>query len=105
MYVFGGRSDQGQEIFTGNSVYHNDLYAFDVKTCKWEKIHGISDPLTEEELETQADSHLPPCGRRSHSALAYKNKIYTFGGFQENSKMHFNDLYEFDTGKGSCHLS
>jgi len=38
LYVFGGRMDVGQETFTGESFYSNDLYAFDTQRKIWIEI-------------------------------------------------------------------
>ena len=104
--------DFGRHRFTGDSFYSNDLYAFNVTTRTWSEIrpdtsserqsfqlaqhqHQQNSITSSEEAQRQRFS---PCGRRSHSAVVYKNKIIIFGGFQENLHKHFNDLYEFDTG-------
>ena len=101
MYIFGGRMDFGHEVFTGESFYSNDFYAFDTIKKIWTEIRSD----TSRQVLSAADSSIAniskvfsPCGRRSHSAVVYKRKIIIFGGFQENSHKHFNDLYEFDIG-------
>ena len=82
--------DAGQEEFTNRSFYSNDLYAFNLTTEKWTQIVSTSS------LSEQTSS---PSGRRSHSAIVYKDKIIIFGGFkQSDNPTHFNDLYEFDSG-------
>lgn len=106
MYIFGGRSDLGQEMFTGNSIYFNDLYVFNFGTKTWEQIHPDNQPTnndddyaSDEDEKLKKSNPVYPSGRRSHSMLAYKNRLIMFGGFQENLKKHFNDLFEFDCDK------
>lgn len=101
MYIFGGRMDKGHEVFTGESFYSNDIHMFDTTKKVWIELkpdssnHVLSsgDQTTSEENKQKLFS---PCGRRSHSAVVYKRKIIIFGGFQENTHKHYNDLYEFD---------
>lgn len=102
MFIFGGRMDCGHETFTGESFYSNDLYMFDINKNLWTEVRAD----TSRSLESSAsDSNIPkekafsPCGRRSHSAAVYKQKIIVFGGFQENIHKHFNDIYEYDVDK------
>ena len=112
--------DFGRHRFTGDSFYSNDLYAFNLKTKTWSEIrpdtsterpsiqmqqqqqqqqqHEQNDP-TLNHNEALLSQKFSPCGRRSHSAVVYKSKILVFGGYQENLHRHYNDLYEFDTGK------
>lgn len=89
LYVFGGRMDRGQDTFTGESFYSNDLYAFDTQQKIWTQIK----PNTSRNEDSEKGV---PCGRRSHSAVVYKRKMIIFGGFDENSNKHFNELYEFN---------
>jgi len=102
--------DFGRHRFTGDSFYSNDLYAFNVITKTWSEIRPDTSserqPIQQQQQQnTSANDNtltrrkFSPCGRRSHSAVVYKNKILIFGGFQENLHKHFNDLHEFDTGK------
>lgn len=53
MYVFGGRSDYGGEIFTNHEIYCNKIQVFDTSTSTW------MEPVT---------YGIQPIGRRSHSA-------------------------------------
>lgn len=55
----------------------NELWRFDFKKTKWQKIN----------------SKLTPPGRRSHKAIVYKDKMYMFGGFAEKP---MNDFWQFD---------
>ena len=50
--------------------------------------------LCREELSTIG---VAPEGRRSHSAIKYRNGIIIFGGGSKNSFKHFNDLFLFNT--------
>ena len=53
MYIFGGRSDQGGNVYTNNEIYCNKLQIFDTSTRTW--------------IEPETTGVLP-IGRRSHSA-------------------------------------
>jgi len=86
--------DAGQDEFTNRSFYSNDLYAFNLTTQKWTQIFSTLSMTDQNENEK-----FSPSGRRSHSAIVYKDKIIIFGGFmQSDSPTHFNDLFEFDSG-------
>ena len=62
MYVFGGRSDRGGEIFTNNEMYCNRLQTFNTVSKTWHE------PVT---------TGKSPTGRRSHSVCKYyKNFNY-----------------------------
>jgi N-acetylneuraminic acid mutarotase len=92
--------DQGQEEFTNRSIYSNDLYAFNLITEKWAQIISTSSLP-----ESSESGKVSPSGRRSHSAIVYKDKIIIFGGFrQSDNPTHFNDLYEFDSGNLNLNL-
>ena len=92
--------DCGNETFTGESFYSNDLFMFDVSKKTWTQIRpDTSRSLELNQSNLQKSKVFSPCGRRSHSAVAYKKKIIIFGGFQENIHKHFNDIYEYDVGK------
>lgn len=82
MFVFGGRKDVSETRFTGDSVYLNDMYAFDMKSRQWNKI---------------VNKLVAPSERRSHTAVVLGKKLLIFGGVQENLRKHYNDMYEFDT--------
>ncbi|RIA83176.1 hypothetical protein C1645_834209 [Glomus cerebriforme] len=71
MYVFGG-----QHV----GRYLNDLVVFDIKTrTSWDFIVPNNQP--------------PPC-RSGHVSFAYKEKIYIFGGIDENKC--YNDVWCYD---------
>ena len=103
IYIFGGRMDHGRTRFTGENFYSNDLYSFDVLSLKWTELRtdtSSQSNLLQIMANTVDIQHkFSPCGRRSHSAIAYNNKVIVFGGFQENIQKHFNDMYEYDIGK------
>lgn len=82
MYIFGGRSDTFQHNRV--EVYDNGINYIDFQSKTWHKIDSIG---------------TVPDGRRSHSAIVYQNKIFIFGGYNENKKLHYNDLYCFDPKK------
>ncbi|XP_061162485.1 ankyrin repeat and SOCS box protein 3-like [Saccostrea echinata] len=81
MYVFGGRSDYGGEIFTNHEIYCNKIQIFDTSTSTW------MEPVT---------SGIQPIGRRSHSAFVYKGNLYIFGGYNGLHDLHFRDIFRFD---------
>ncbi|PVD26303.1 hypothetical protein C0Q70_13974 [Pomacea canaliculata] len=81
IYIFGGRSDQGMEMFTNQEIYCNTMYTFNTNTWVWETVH-----VSEEE----------PTGRRSHSTFEYNGRLYVFGGYNGVVNRHFNDLHMFD---------
>lgn len=82
MYVFGGRSDQGGNMFTNVEFYCNKIQAFDTMSNSW--FEPVSHGLT-------------PTGRRSHSVFTYNNCIYIFGGYNGQHDLHFKDIFKFDT--------
>jgi len=81
MYVFGGRYDHIGPLRTPQNIYDNRLYVFHPKHQSWSLV--------------PAKGQIP-CGRRSHSAFVYQNKLYIFGGYNNVMGDHFNDLHEFD---------
>jgi len=72
IYIFGGKSNG----------YRNDCYRLDVN----------GKVLTKIEPKGPA-----PAPRYGHSAVAYKGKMFIFGGY-DNTAMACNDLYSFDAG-------
>lgn len=82
IYLFGGRGTSYMNSFTNIiETYSNVLWYFDLTTFTWHKPDVTGDI---------------PCGRRSHSAFVYDDKMYIFGGYNAIEGKHFNDLYEFD---------
>ncbi|KAG7306015.1 hypothetical protein JYU34_008586 [Plutella xylostella] len=86
MYVFGGRGDL-------NSPYdsHEELY------CP--QVHYLD--TVKEEWVALTPRGTWPEGRRSHSAWVRDGYMYIFGGFNGNSKNHFNDLYRYSAKDNS----
>ncbi|KAL3986106.1 Galactose oxidase central domain family protein [Acanthocheilonema viteae] len=81
MYVFGGRSDLHGAFHSSRDYYSDVLKVLNLKTGHWE------DPKVTGDC---------PCGRRSHSAWIYNNKMYIFGGYLGTENRHLNELHEFD---------
>ncbi|KAK9885657.1 hypothetical protein WA026_012421 [Henosepilachna vigintioctopunctata] len=83
LYLFGGRGTTlAMDNFSNvNEIYSKDLWCLDLKTLVWQR------PVVSGDL---------PCGRRSHSAFVYNNKMYIFGGYNALKAKHFNDLFEFN---------
>lgn len=75
MVTFGGFVDSGRE---------NDLWQYVFETDTWAKL----DPITKE----------MPCKRSGHSAVVYNDKMYIFGGVDDEIN-RLNDLWEFDLKK------
>ena len=75
MVIFGGFVDSGRE---------NDLWEYCFTTGKWKEIEA----LTKEK----------PCKRSGHSAVVYQDKMYIFGGVDDEIN-RLNDLWEFDLKK------
>uniref|UniRef100_A0A915Q2G9 DUF4110 domain-containing protein n=1 Tax=Setaria digitata TaxID=48799 RepID=A0A915Q2G9_9BILA len=81
MYVFGGRSDVHGAFHSSRDYYSDILKVLNLQTGRWE------DPKVTGDC---------PCGRRSHSAWVYNNKMYIFGGYLGTENRHLNELHEFD---------
>lgn len=92
--MFGGRKDVAGTRFSGDSIYLNDMYAFDTTRREWSKIEYKQ---REQEAISNQSQCTGPSERRSHSAVVLGKKLLIFGGVQENIRKHFNDMYEFDT--------
>ena len=100
--------DSQGEKFSNNcsNFYCNRLFEYDTKEFTWNEVLPLMDnyndlTLTDDLNRTLTDdennsSNYVPDGRRSHSAVAYGNRIIFFGGYDEVKKIHFNDLFEFD---------
>ncbi|KAH3854104.1 kelch domain-containing protein 3-like [Dreissena polymorpha] len=85
MYVFGGRSDMGGNLFTNMEMYCDSVHMFDTVTCTW---------------QTAISRGFRPTGRRSHSAFTHNNCIYIFGGYNGYHDVHFKEVFKYDT---ECH--
>ncbi|XP_065052421.1 kelch domain-containing protein 3-like [Rhopilema esculentum] len=81
IYVFGGRGDRNGPIHTNEDIYDNAVYEFDTEKLKW-TVLSVSGNV--------------PHGRRSHSAIAYNDNIYIFGGYNGQLNKHFADLWKFN---------
>ncbi|OHT08364.1 hypothetical protein TRFO_23204 [Tritrichomonas foetus] len=73
LYIFGGHG-HGNEYF-------NDTWQYDILSEQWTKLVIFNSPS-------------PRC---EHSAIAYNNKIYLFGG--RYKKKYYNNLYVLDLEK------
>ncbi|XP_026751898.1 kelch domain-containing protein 3 [Galleria mellonella] len=81
MYVFGGRG--GGDFSPYNNLdeeYCPKVYYLDTVEQKW----VVTNP-----------TGTWPEGRRSHSAWLHNDFMYIFGGFNGDTKTHFNDLYRY----------
>ncbi|ESO85378.1 hypothetical protein LOTGIDRAFT_205828 [Lottia gigantea] len=85
MYIFGGRSDEGGDIFTNHEIYCNKIQTFNTITNTWSQL-----PVTHGAI---------PSGRRSHSAFTYQGLMYIFGGYNGIYDQHYNDVYALDPVK------
>jgi len=72
LYTFGGWNGFSK-------AWYNDVHKFEFATKTWSKV--------------SAKGTVPP-QRTSHTAVVWKDKMYTFGGF--SGEHYLNDLYEFD---------
>ncbi|KAK6181602.1 hypothetical protein SNE40_009424 [Patella caerulea] len=82
MYIFGGRSDEGGDIFTNHEIYSNKVHMLDTSTSTWS--------------ELSITSSIVPSGRRSHSAFYYDGLMYIFGGYNGIYDQHYNDVFALD---------
>lgn len=55
------------------------MYALDLKTLKWEPVHGRGEV---------------PISRDEHTALLYENSMIVFGGFAESGE-RVNEIYRY----------
>lgn len=80
MYIYGGRGDLNSPYNSQEEVYCPQIYYLDTVAEKWVAL---------------TPRGTWPEGRRSHSAWLYQDYMYIFGGFNGNTKTHFNDLYRY----------
>ncbi|XP_053612416.1 kelch domain-containing protein 3-like [Plodia interpunctella] len=80
MYVFGGRGDLNSPHNSLEEVYCPQVFYLDTKELKW---------------VVMKPTGTWPEGRRSHSAWVHNGYMYIFGGFNGNTKTHFNDLFRY----------
>eukprot|EP01064_Diplonema_japonicum_P013587 TRINITY_DN21139_c0_g1_i1.p1 TRINITY_DN21139_c0_g1~~TRINITY_DN21139_c0_g1_i1.p1 ORF type:complete len:409 (+),score=52.18 TRINITY_DN21139_c0_g1_i1:46-1272(+) len=81
MYIFGGVADHAGV----HNWWLNDLWALNLKTYEWSRIPSLG--------------CLTPDRRKGHTAVVHNNKMYVFGGGQDdanNSLLLFNDIWELD---------
>ena len=76
--VFGGRCDQMAPIFSGNDVYDEKFYCYNLQDGKWAQM---------------ITSGYNPGGRRSHSAVCFRESVIYFAGFNAREKKHFGDVF------------
>ncbi len=84
VYVFGGEFTSPN----GNQFHHyNDLWLLHLSSNQWEKIAAKGGPSA----------------RSGHRMVAYKRKLFVFGGFYDNGAVvrFFDDLHIFDLDKMS----
>ncbi|KAL5009179.1 hypothetical protein ScPMuIL_014760 [Solemya velum] len=74
MFIFGGRSDEGDDIFTNNEIYCNKLQCLDTNTGLW------SEPK-----------------RTAYNQLMFiMESCIFFGGYNGLHNVHFRDMFCFD---------
>lgn len=76
IFLFGGTDDEERL---------NDLYAYNIRTNFWEKIH--------------VSNYEKPEPRSGARGVAYMDGLYFFGGYQRKEGTYFNDLFYFDIDK------
>lgn len=76
--VFGGRSDRMAPIFSGRDVYDDKFYCYNLRDGTWSQM---------------ITSGYNPGGRRSHSAVYFRESIIYFAGFDALRKVHFGDVF------------
>lgn len=72
-FIWGGRNDKDGAC--------NILFCFDTYSCTW-SIPDVCDPL--------------PGARDGHSACVVGNKMFIFGGYEEQVDKFSNEIYSFD---------
>jgi len=86
MYIFGGYVEE-------TDLFSNDIYVLDLKTYVWKylRVNGI-----------------PPSWRDFHSAVAYDNKMFVFGGRSDREgpnhsqqEIYCNVITYFDTANNT----
>lgn len=76
--VFGGRSDRMAPIFSGYDIYDPKFYCYDLRNGSWSQM---------------ITSGYSPGGRRSHSAVYFRESVIYFAGFNAREKKHFGDVF------------
>eukprot|EP01059_Diplonema_ambulator_P011473 TRINITY_DN21408_c0_g1_i1.p1 TRINITY_DN21408_c0_g1~~TRINITY_DN21408_c0_g1_i1.p1 ORF type:complete len:417 (+),score=95.17 TRINITY_DN21408_c0_g1_i1:43-1293(+) len=81
MYVFGGVADHAGV----HNWWLNDLWVLNLETYEWSRIPSLG--------------CLTPDRRKGHTAVVHNDKMYVFGGGQDdlnNPLLLFNDIWELD---------
>ncbi|QRW22861.1 Rab9 effector protein with kelch motifs [Rhizoctonia solani] len=78
LVAFGGCDDHGRSL---NDLWSLDLDSLTQKTAKWKEI--------------KVSRGRSPFKRHDHAMVAYKNKLYEFGGYYDGDAI-FNDTWCFD---------
>ncbi|KAF8699551.1 Kelch motif, partial [Rhizoctonia solani] len=78
LVAFGGCDDHGRSL---NDLWSLDLDSLTQKTAKWKEI--------------KVSRGRSPFKRHDHAMVAYKNKLYVFGGYYDGDAI-FNDTWCFD---------
>ena len=76
--VFGGRSGRMAPIFSGFDIYDDKFYCYDLQDGNWSQM---------------ITTGYNPGGRRSHSAVYFRENLIYFAGFNAKEKKHFGDLF------------
>ena len=76
--VFGGRSDQMAPIYSGHDIYDDKFYSYNLQDGKWAQM---------------ITSGYNPGGRRSHSAVHFRESVIYFAGFNDCQEKHFGDVF------------
>ena len=76
--VFGGRSDRMAPIFSGFDIYDDKFYCCDLRDGSWSQM---------------ITTGYNPGGRRSHSAVYFRESLIYFAGYNAKEKKHFGDLF------------
>lgn len=81
-YLWGGRNDHPRAC--------NRLFCFDPKTNHWSIVPIVG--------------CLVPGARDGHSACVIENRMYIFGGFEDETQQFSNEFFSFDFDRSSWHL-
>ena len=65
-------------LFSGHDVYDDKFYCYNLQDGKWVQM---------------ITSGYSPGGRRSHSAVHFRESVIYFDGFNARKKKHFGDVF------------
>ncbi|CAF2252329.1 unnamed protein product [Rotaria magnacalcarata] len=82
-YLWGGRND--------HPVPCNRLFCFDPRSRQWSIVSVVGDFV--------------PSPRDGHTACCINDRMYIFGGFEDDTQQFSNDLFYFDFIESSWHLN